>query len=288
MSATATTPVGYVDASTLRVTGGSAIEYAYRDLGDGDVPLVLLQHFRGNLDNWDPALVDALATDRRVVAFDSVGVGATTGTTPNTVEAMAHDAIAFIEAMDFQRVDLLGFSIGSFVAPRDLAHPPRPPAARRARVLRTARRGRDARLAPEVILAVGAPQTSPQGYIEVFFAPTATSREAGQQAAGRIFGRTTNRDEPTTWQTRQAQYDAVCAWGIPNHSLLQRVAAIDLPVFVANGDSDPMILPRYSYLLAGLLPDARFTIYPDSAHGFLFQHHNQFAADVHAFLEEGD
>jgi len=142
--------------------------------------------------------------------------------------------------------------------------------------------------APEVIGAVGGREPNPQGYLEVFFAPTDSSREAGQQAAGRIFGRATERDEPTTWQTRQAQYDAVCAWGIPNHSLLQRVAAIDLPVFVANGDSDPMILPRYSYLLAGLLPDARLTIYPDSAHGFLFQHHGRFAADVHAFLDVPD
>ena len=79
----------------------NGIEYAYRDLGEGDVPLVLLQHFRGNLDNWDPALVDALASSRRVVAFDNTGVGATTGTTPNTIEAMAHDAIAFVEAMSF-------------------------------------------------------------------------------------------------------------------------------------------------------------------------------------------
>ena len=138
--------------------------------------------------------------------------------------------------------------------------------------------------APEVIGAVGEPQTSPQGYLGVFFAPTDTSRETGQQVMGRIFGRTTNRDEPTTWQTRQAQYDAVCAWGIPNHSLLQRVTAIELPAFVANGDSDRMILPRYSCLLAGLLPDARLTIYPDSAHGFLFQHHGRFAADVTSFL----
>ena len=107
---------GYADASTLRVTADNGIDYAYRDLGGSDVPLVLLQHFRGNLDNWDPALVDALAAERRVVPFDNVGVGATTGTTPNTVEAMAHDAIAFIEAMSFQQVDLLGFSIGSFVA----------------------------------------------------------------------------------------------------------------------------------------------------------------------------
>jgi pimeloyl-ACP methyl ester carboxylesterase len=283
------TTVKYVDASTQRVTAGNAIEYAYRDLGEGEVPLVLLQHFRGNLDNWDPALIDALAAERRVVTFDNVGVGATTGATPNTIEAMAHDAIAFLEAMDFRRVDLLGFSIGSFVA-QEIALI-RPDLLRRVVLASSAPQGAAGMhgWAPEVIGAVGAPETTPEGYISVFFAPTDASREAGRQAAGRIFaGRTSDRDEPTTWQTRQAQYDAVCAWGIPNHSLLERVSAIDLPVFVANGDSDPMILPRYSYLLAGLLPNARITIYPDSAHGFLFQHHDRFAADVHAFLEEAD
>jgi pimeloyl-ACP methyl ester carboxylesterase len=201
---------------------------------------------------------------------------------------MAHDAVAFVEAMDFQRVDLLGFSIGSFVA-QEIALI-RPDLLRRVVLASAAPQGAAGMhgWAAEVIAAVGTPETSPQGYLDVFFAPTTTSREAGQQVAGRIFGRTTGRDEPTTWQTRQAQYDAVCAWGIPNHSLLQRVAAIDLPVFVANGDSDPMILPRYSYLLAGLLPNAWVTIYPDSAHGFLFQHHSRFAADVHAFLEEAE
>jgi pimeloyl-ACP methyl ester carboxylesterase len=138
-----------------------------------------------------------------------------------------------------------------------------------------------------VIGAVGQPEPNPQGYLDVFFAPTKTSLEAGQEAVGRIFGRTTNRDEPTSWQTRQAQYDAVCTWASPI-TRCSTVSGIDLPVFVANGDSDPMILPRYSYLLAGLLPNARITIYPDSAHGFLFQHHSRFAADVHAFLEEVD
>jgi pimeloyl-ACP methyl ester carboxylesterase len=276
----------YADASTRRIVADNAIEYAYRELGEGDVPLVLLQHFRGNLDNWDTALMDALAADRRVVAFDNVGVGATTGRTPNTIEAMAHDAIAFLEAMDFQRVDLLGFSIGSFVA-QEIALI-RPDLLRRVALASSAPQGAAGMhgWAPKVIAAVGQPETNPQGYLDVFFAPTDTSREAGQQAAGRIFGgRTSDRDEPTTWQTRQAQYDAVCAWGIPNHSLLQRVAAIELPVFVANGDGDPMILPRYSHLLAGLLPDVRLRIYPDSAHGFLFQHHGQFAADVHSFLQ---
>ncbi len=280
--------VTYADVRTQRVAADNAIEYAYRDVGHSGVPLVLLQHFRGNLDNWDPALIDALAADRRVITFDNAGVAATTGWTPNTIEEMAHDAVAFLVAMELERVDLLGFSIGSFVA-QEVALI-RPDLLRRIVLASSAPQGADGMhgWAPEVIGAVGAPETTPEGYVGVFFAPTETSREAGRQAAGRIFGRTANRDEPTTWQTRQAQYDAVCAWGIPNHALLQRVAGIGLPVFVANGDSDPMILPRYSYLLAGLLPNARVTIYPDAAHGFLFQHHGRFAADVHAFLEEPD
>lgn len=284
----ATTSVGYADASTEQVTARNAVEYAYRDLGDGDVPLVLLQHFRGNLDNWDPALIDALAARRHVVTFDNVGVGASTGTTPDTVEAMARDALAFVGARGFERIDLLGFSIGSFVA-QEVALV-RPDLLRRVVLASSAPQGAAGMhgWAPEVMSAVGTKETRPEGYLSVFFAPSERSRAAGQEAAGRIFGRTAGRDEPTTWQTRQAQYDAVCTWGIPNHSLLQRVAAIELPVFVANGDSDPMILPRYSYLLAGLLPDARITIYPDSAHGFLFQHHARFAADVHAFLDEDD
>ena len=98
-----------------------------------------------------------------------------------------------------------------------------------------------------------------------------------------MYARTEDRDKATTWATRDAQYDAVCTWGIPDHARLQGLSAIDMPVFVANRDSDPMILPRYSHLLAGLIPDARVKIYPDSAHGFLFQHHAEFAADVEPF-----
>ena len=97
--------------------------------------------------------------------------------------------------------------------------------------------------------------------------------------------RTADRDASTTWDTRLAQYDAVCAWGTPNHALLQRLDTVEVPVFIANGDSDPMVLPRYSYLLAGLIPHSAVEIYPDSAHGFLWQHHDEFATDVIAFLD---
>jgi len=279
-----TMSAGYADCPTQRIAADNDVVYAYRDVGAGDVPLVLLQHFRGNLDNWDPALVDDLSATRRVVTFNNRGVASTSGLTPNTVEEMAHDAVAFIDALDLKRIDLLGFSIGSFVA-QEIALD-RPDLLRRLVLASAAPQGAPGMhgWAPEVIGQVGDPEPNPQGYLGVFFAQSDTSRLAGQETAARIFGKQTNRDAPTTWQTRQAQYDAVCRWGIPNYSMLQRVSAIELPVFVANGDSDPMILPRYSYLLAGLLPDARLKIYPDSAHGFLFQHHAEFAADVHSFL----
>src|SRR5438128_3478990 len=154
------TPASYTAASTLRVTADNAIEYAYRDLGQSDVPLVLLQHFRGNLDNWDPALIDALAAERRIVTFNNRGVASTTGMTPNTIEAMANDAIAFIEAMNLERIDLLGFSIGSFIA-QEIALI-RPDLLRRVVLASSAPQGA-ARMhgwAPEVIGAIGAPETS--------------------------------------------------------------------------------------------------------------------------------
>jgi pimeloyl-ACP methyl ester carboxylesterase len=267
------------------VEAPNGTRFAYRDVGSGEVPLVLLQHFRGNLDNWDPALIDALAQNRRVVTFDNTGVGASTGTTPHTIAEMARDAVTFLDALELTEVDLLGFSIGSFLAQEITLT--RPALVRRVVLASAAPKGAAGMhgWAQDVIDAVGKPQTGPDGVLAVFYAASPTSQQAGKQSLQRIFGaRTDDRDAETTWATRQAQYDAVCSWGEPNHALLQRVSAIDCPVFIANGDSDPMIPPHYSYLLAGLIPQATVKIYPDSAHGFLFQHATEFAADVEAFL----
>jgi pimeloyl-ACP methyl ester carboxylesterase len=278
--------MGYSDLGNEMVCAANGIDYAYRDTGGSEatVPLVLLQHFRGNLDSWDPALIDALAQAQRVVTFDNAGVGGSTGTTPDTIEQMARDALAFLAAIGLSEVDLLGFSIGSFVTQQIALT--RPTMVRRLVLASAAPQGAAGMhgWAPEVMDAVGTPHTSPEAYLEVFFARSAASRQAGKEALQRMYARTEDRDTATTWATREAQYDAVCAWGIPDHALLQRLSAIDMPVFLASGDSDPMILPHYSYLLAGLIPHARVKIYPDSAHGFLFQHHAEFAADVEAFL----
>jgi pimeloyl-ACP methyl ester carboxylesterase len=283
---TTTTGLSYGSAPNQLIRAGNGIDYAHREIGSSTVPLVLLQHFRGNLENWDPQLLDALAAQRRVVAFDNAGVGATTGTTPDTIEQMARDAIAFIATLNAPHVDILGFSIGSFVA-QEIALI-RPDVVRRLVLASAAPRGGAGMhgWAPEVINAVGQPQPDPNGYLDVFFTSSAASRQAGQETLGRIYGRTSDVDEPTTWATRQAQYDAVCDWGIPNHAALQRVSAIGHPVFIANGDSDPMILPHFSYLLAGLIPQASVKIYADAAHGFLFQHASEFAADVTEFLDD--
>jgi pimeloyl-ACP methyl ester carboxylesterase len=287
-----TSPYSGLPNKLVRAANG--VDYAYRDTGpeasgpgvSNTVPLVLFQHFRGNLDSWDPALIDALATDRRVITFDNAGVGGSTGTTPDSVEQMARDAIAFIATMELGQVDLLGFSIGSFIAQQVALT--RPAIVRRLVLASAAPQGAAGMhgWAPEVIGAIGTPETSPGEYLDVFFARSSSSRQAGQEAMRRMYARTEDRDAATTWATREAQYDAVCTWGIPDHALLQRLSCLQMPVFVANGDSDPMILPHYSYLLAGLIPQAQVKIYPDSAHGFLFQHHAEFAADVEAFLSQ--
>ncbi len=176
---------GYSELANERVSAADGIGYAYRDTGggrDGGVPLVLLQHFRGNLDNWDPALIDALASSRRVITFDNAGVGGSTGTTPDTIEQMARDAIAFMTALQLSQVDLLGFSIGSFVAQQVALV--RPAIVRLLVLASAAPQGAVGMhgWAPEVIGAVGTPHTSPEAYLRVFFASSDSSLASGHRS----------------------------------------------------------------------------------------------------------
>src|SRR5712671_946103 len=176
-----TTGETYEELSNQTVRAANGVEYVYRDSGEGGVPLVLLQHFRGNLDNWDPALIDELASSRRVVTFDNVGVGGTTGNTPHRVEQMAQDAIAFLSAMEFDQVDILGFSIGSFIA-QEIALL-RPALLRKVILASSAPQGAAGMhgWAPDVIEAVGARQTSPEGVLDVFYARLPRVRRLGSK-----------------------------------------------------------------------------------------------------------
>ena len=193
----------YIDAETRVLSAPNGVDYAYRATGSSDAPpLVTLQHFRGNLDNWDPALIDALARGRRVITFDNQGVAASSGRTPNTIAQMALDAIDFINTLDVGEVDLLGFSIGSFLA-QEIALV-RPSTVRRVVLASSAPQGASGMhgWAPEVIGAVGKPETSGEECLSVFFTGSQGSRAAGQEVLGRIFGaRTVDRDAETDWQT---------------------------------------------------------------------------------------
>jgi pimeloyl-ACP methyl ester carboxylesterase len=261
------------------------VTYAYRRFGrPSAVPLVLLQHFRGNLDNWDPAFTDALADEREIILVDAPGVGASTGATKHTVAETAQSILVFLDALGLREIDLLGFSLGGFVA-QDIALV-RPWAVRRLVLAGTGPKGapgmhgwRD-----DIQEASRHDEGSGEDLLYLFFAHTATSQAKGMEFLGRFLQRTEDRDPATTTAVREAQYDAVLEWGIPNHAALQRLTGIACPTLILQGDDDLMIPTKASHLMAGLIPDAELRIYPDAAHASIFQYPTEAAQDVNGFL----
>ena len=260
------------------------VRFAYRRYGaTSPIPLVVLQHFRGNLDNWDPALTDALARERDVVLVDYPGTGSSSGAFGPSISQTARRMIAFLAALDLAQIDLLGFSIGGFVA-QEIALI-RPTLVRRLVLAATGPKG-----APgmhgwrEDIAAAARAESKPENLLYIMFAHTDTSQAKGMEFLGRFMQRREGRDAPTTDTVRDAQYDAIVEWGIPDHGALQRLTGIESPTLVIQGDNELMIPTKLSHLLAGLIPDAQIKIYPDAAHGFLFQYPTEVAAEVGAFL----
>jgi pimeloyl-ACP methyl ester carboxylesterase len=272
----------------LTIEAANGVTYAYRRFGgadDGTPPLLFLQHFRGNLDNWDPLLVDTIAERREVVLLDNTGVGLSSGLVPRTVTEMARDAISFCDALGLSELDVLGYSLGGMVA-QELALL-RPQLVRRLILAGTGPRGGGRLMhgwAPDVARVARADDNGPDDYLWLFFEHTDSSRKLGREYYARLGTRTENRDKPNGTQVKEAQYDAIVEWGIPERSKLERLAGIRRPTLVANGDNDTMIPTVNSHILADHLPDARVRIFPDAGHGFLFQWPVEFAAVVETFL----
>jgi pimeloyl-ACP methyl ester carboxylesterase len=275
-------------APNRAVEAANGVMYAYRRLGHASSapPLVLLQHYRGNLDNWDPALVDALASMREVILFDNAGVGGSSGSTPRTVTEMAHDALRFLEALELHEVDLLGFSLGGFVAQELVLIRPR--LVRRLVLAGTGPQGGEDMhgFADDVYASAIRDEPGAEDLLALFFERSETSVAAGWEFVQRIFARAEDRDADTTLATRDAQLDAIHTWGIPDPSRLDRLAGITQPVLVAHGDNDRMVPTPNSHLLVERLPHARLQIYPDAGHGFLFQYPHEFAAEIQTFLAQ--
>ena len=268
------------------VQAANGVTYAYRRFGRataGVPPLVMLQHFRGNLDNWDPLLLDGLAASREVIPVDNAGIGLSTGTVPRTITAMARDVTAFTDALGLTRIDLLGYSIGGMIAQEVALLRPQLP--RRLVLAGTGPRGGQLMHGwiSDVRSTANAENNGPADLLRLFFEITDTSQQKGREYLQRFTSRS-DRDKAAGLDVRDAQYDAITEWGIPDDSRLSRLAGITQPVLITAGDNDTMIPTVNAWLMARYLPDARVRIFPDAGHGFLFQWPEQFTAIVNSFL----
>ena len=257
--------------------------FVYRELGPrGGVPLVFLHHFTAVLDDWDPRVIDGIATERHVIVFDNRGVGATGGSVPHTIDAMAADAVAFIRALGHNQVDLLGFSLGGGIAQViTLEHPD---LVRRVILAGTGPRGGGG--IEKMPLIAGTAYTKaaltlrdPRHFL--FFNRNASGKRAASEYMARLKERTEGRDKRITMQARLAQLKAIREAGLGTPHDLSKITQ---PVFVANGDNDVMVASSHSVDLARRIPDAKLTIYPDSGHGGVFQYHREFVPAVLEFL----
>jgi pimeloyl-ACP methyl ester carboxylesterase len=280
-----TAAVKWKDVATRSVDVGG-VPFVYRELGpDAGVPVVFLHHLMAVLDDWDPRVIDGIAAQHRVIAFDNRGVGASGGAVPNTIEQMGRDAIAFIRALGLKKVDLLGFSLGGGVA--QMVALQAPDLVRRIVLAGTGPRGGGGiaeinKIALIAYLKAALTLSDPRHFL--FFPRTPDGKRAAKDYFIRLKERTEHRDKPISLQARGAQLKAIKNAGL---STADDLSVITQPVFVANGERDLMVKSSHSADMVGRLPNATLTIYPESGHGGVFQHHRAFVSAVLDFLADG-
>ena len=263
-----------------------SVRYAWRRLGPaGKPPLVMVNRFRGTMDEWDSAFIDALARNHDVILFDNVGVARTNGVASDHLTGWADGAAAFIDALGLSSVDVFGFSFGGLVS-QELAYR-RPDLVRRL-VIAGSGAGyvEGANLSPEAIRVATKPVNDDEDFLFLFFRQTPTSQAAGRAHLARLRQRSDAFEALVSAPTWRSMLSAGSDVGTAQTSLLNRAPTLHIPVLVANGVQDNMIPTFQSYALAQALPEARLVIYPDSGHAFMFQHVEAFAAEVTAFLDE--
>ncbi|NYF79031.1 alpha/beta fold hydrolase [Granulicella arctica] len=275
-----------IEAPTLFLQT-SREKYAYRRFGKrSQCPLLLLQHFTGTLDNWDPALTDALAAEHDLILFDNAGIGRSTGSVPKSVGEMAEHVHAFLDGLEITTCDVLGFSLGGMIAQQMVLNSPT--VFRKIILAGTAPRGgTDIMHLDKPSLGKYFQDRSLRGYEilqKIFFAPTDASQQAGKDFVARLAERQVDREPPSGPEVAQAQLAAFRDWeqqiGEPFSDLKQ----IQQPTLIVNGVHDEMIPPFNSYRLIENLPNAVLQIYPDAGHGSIFQWHSSFARQVSGFL----
>ena len=262
--------------------------YAYRRFGRGSAPpLIFLQHFTGTLDNWDPAVTDAIAQGREVILFENAGVGRSTGKVPETIAGMAQHFLAFTDGLGLREVDLLGFSLGGMVA--QVAAREHPSLVRKLLLVGTAPEGGEDIMhleKPVLRRVLEDPNTQGlQKLVGLFFTPSLASQAAGAAFVTRLAERKQDREPISAPEIAQAQIAAFRAWEAPEGNRFEYLREITQPCLVVNGVFDNMIPVRNSYLLSEHLPNAMLLTYPDAGHGSLFQFPESFVRQASLFLE---
>ena len=274
--------IATLETAPTRYVEGGGIRFAYRELGPSTgIPLVLLQHFSGNIDAWDPAVVNALALDRPVIAFDNAGVGRSTGQTPDNIAAMARDAVAFVKLLGFSKIDLLGYSLGGCIAQQMAVEYGQ--LVRKLILVGTAPRGGEEHLLA-VLKEAFSHTEAPDPRLPLFFTQSAASQDAGKAFLNRVYARKQDRDTDSNSAVTDPQAKALITWCAtpdPEHALLR---AITQPALVVSGSDDTMLPAVNAYAMFKGLSNAQLILYPDSGHGALFQYHEIFVNHVRTFL----
>jgi pimeloyl-ACP methyl ester carboxylesterase len=277
-----TAPTQFVDANGIR--------FAYRRFGKlGGVPLVFNQHYTGTMDHWDPAVTDGFTKDREVILFNNAGVSSTSGEVPATFQGMGTNAVAFIKALGVEKVDVLGFSIGGFVAQEIALQAP--DLVRRLVLLGTGPRNGQGMGGgtPEGNRIFGSTYDPPDHlWLSVFFTPSPASQAAGREFLKRLRLRSKDRDPEVNDKVAPAQRAAIAKWAAPREHPYDYLKTIRQQTLVVNGSSDVIIYTVNSFILQQNLPNAELIIYPDSAHGSHHQYPELFVRDVSMFLSAAD
>ena len=269
-------------APTHTINAGG-VELAYRQLGPSTgVPVVFLTHLAAVLDNWDPRVVDGIAAKRRVITFDNRGVGASSGSTPTTIQEMARDAVTFFRALGLEQVDLFGFSMGGMIA--QVIAQQEPQLVRKLLLAGTGPAGGEG---IDKVTRISLLDTArglltrqdPKQFL--FFTRTPNGRRAGKQFLARLQERTSDRDKAISVGAFRAQLRAIHRWGRQQPADL---ASIHQPVLAINGDSDKMVPTTNTVDLARRLPNSQLVLYPDAGHGGVFQFHQDFVKRALEFL----
>ncbi|MDL2400179.1 alpha/beta fold hydrolase [Rhizobium mayense] len=269
-----TAPTQYVEANGIR--------FAYRRFGKpGGMPLVFNQHYTGTMDYWDPAVTDGLAQSREVILFNNAGVSNSSGETPSSFQEMGANALAFIRALGLKQVDVLGISIGGFVA-QEIALQGGD-FVRKLILVGTGHRGNDMTASRSAEIFAGSYDPPEHLWLAVHFKPTETSRKAGLAFIERKLSRR-DRDPEVSEQTVAAQGEAIGKWITPGENALDYLKSIKQPTLIVQGSDDAIIPTIHSLTLQQNLPNAQLIIYPDSGHGSIYQYPELFVAHARLFL----